>query len=115
MVGRTAAARKRLRPLLAAEADPPLTRAQRKRVLDLLDAIALDERAHALEDWPRPDVARNDAAAGRPANRHLNSGRADDARAIAEELVQRYPTWSRALRAARARARDDRARRRSGA
>jgi len=97
VVGRTAAARKRLRPLLATDADPPLTRAQRKRALDLLDAIALDDRAHALEDWPRPDVARNDAAQADVANRHLNTGRADDARAIADVLVQRYPTWSRAL------------------
>jgi len=92
VVGRTAAARKRLRPLLATDADPPLTRAQRKRALDLLDAIALDDRAHALEDWPRPDVARNDAAQADVANRHLNTGRADDARAIADVLVQRYPT-----------------------
>jgi tetratricopeptide (TPR) repeat protein len=52
-VGRTAAARTRLQPLLAPEA-PALSRAQRKRVLDLLDMIALDERARALEDWPAP-------------------------------------------------------------
>ena len=97
VVGRTAAARKRLKPLLANDADPPLTRAQRKRVLDLMDSIALDDRAHALEDWPRPEIARKDAAQADLANRHLNTGHAEDARAIAEELVQRYPSWSRAL------------------
>ena len=41
-VGRTAAARARLEPLLGADA--ALAPAQRKRVLDLLDAVALDER-----------------------------------------------------------------------
>ena len=49
-IGRTAAARTRLKPLLAIDADPPLSRAQRKRVLDLLESLALDDRAHALED-----------------------------------------------------------------
>ena len=57
-VGRTAAARARLEPLLAADATPALSRAQRKRVLDLLDAVGLDERAHALEDWPAPRPRR---------------------------------------------------------
>ena len=96
-IGRTAAARARLKPLLAVEADPPLTREQRKRVLDLLDALALDDRAHALEDWPRPDIARADVAQATEAARALDAGRADAALAIAETLVQRYPTWPRAL------------------
>jgi tetratricopeptide (TPR) repeat protein len=96
-IGRTAAARARLKPLLAIDADPPLSRAQRKRVLDLFEALALDDRAHALEDWPRPDVARADVTQAATAARALDTGHADDALAIAETLVQRYPTWPRAL------------------
>ena len=74
-VGRTAAARARLQPLLVPEA-PPLTRAQRKRVLDLLDAIALDERAQALEDWPAPRRRRPDRAGGDAASPPSRSGAA---------------------------------------
>jgi len=96
-IGRTTAARARLKPLLAIDADPPLSRAQRKRVLDLLEALALDDRAHALEDWPRPDVARADLTQANAAARAIDTGHADDALAIAEALVQRYPTWPRAL------------------
>jgi tetratricopeptide (TPR) repeat protein len=96
-IGRTAAARTRLKPLLAIDADPPLSRPQRKRVLDLLEALALDDRAHALEDWPRPDVARADAAQATEAVRALDSGHGDGVLPIAEGLVQRYPTWARAL------------------
>jgi tetratricopeptide (TPR) repeat protein len=102
-IGRTAAARARLKPLLAVDADPPLARPQRKRVFDLLEALALDDRAHALEDWPRPDIPRNDLAQATAAERALDAGRADEALAIADVLVQRYPTWARAL-ALRARA-----------
>ena len=96
-VGRTVAARSRLKPLLAADADPPLSRAQRKRVLDLIESLALDDRAHALEDWPRPDVARADVAQAAEAMRALDTGHGDGVIAIAEGLVQRYPTWPRAL------------------
>jgi tetratricopeptide (TPR) repeat protein len=96
-IGRTAAARARLKPLLAVDADPPLARPQRKRVFDLLEALALDDRAHALEDWPRPDVPRSDLAQANDAARALDAGRADEALAIADGLVQRYPTWARAL------------------
>jgi len=82
-IGRTTAARARLKPLLAIDADPPLSRAQRKRVLDLLEALALDDRAHALEDWPRPDVARADLTQANAAARAIDTGHADDALAIA--------------------------------
>jgi len=96
-IGRSAAARARLKPLLAIDADPPLSRAQRKRVLDLLEALALDDRAHALEDWPRPDVGHADLAQAAEAGRALDDGRPEQALAVAEGLVQRYPTWPRAL------------------
>jgi len=96
-IGRTAAARARLKPLLALDAEPPLSRAQRKRVLDLFEALALDDRAHALDDWPRPEIARADVAQAAAAARALDTGHANDALAVADALVQRYPTWPRAL------------------
>jgi tetratricopeptide (TPR) repeat protein len=98
-VGRTAAARTRLGPLLAPDA-PPLPRAQRKRVLDLLDAIALDERAHALEDWPEPTVALADRARLETLERE-----ADRAAALPglDALLGATPGWARA-RIARAHA-----------
>jgi len=95
-VGRTAAARARLEPLLGADVTPALTPAQRKRVLDLLDAVTLDERGHALEAWPSPAVGvaerrRADEAAGA-----LAAGRADDALAAVEPLARALPTWQHA-------------------
>jgi tetratricopeptide (TPR) repeat protein len=96
-IGRSAAARARLKPLLAIDAEPPLSRAQRKRVLDLFESIALDDRAHALEDWPRPEIARDDAAQANAAAHALDSGRAEEAFATADALARRYPTWARAL------------------
>jgi tetratricopeptide (TPR) repeat protein len=95
-VGRTAAARARIAPLLADAQDPPLTPAQRKRVLDQLDAITLDERAHALEAWPAPAVSTADRALADDAARALAAGRADEARALAESLIHKYASWERA-------------------
>jgi tetratricopeptide (TPR) repeat protein len=96
-IGRTAAARARLQPLLALDAEPPLSRAQRKRVLDLFEALALDDRAHALEDWPRPEIAHADVAQVNEAARSLDTGHADSALTITDALIRRYPTWPRAL------------------
>jgi tetratricopeptide (TPR) repeat protein len=98
VVGRTAAARARLEPLLAPATDgsPPLTRAQRKRVLDLLDAIALDERAQALEDWPTPAPTAAQLADATDAERALDAGRSDDAWTRLDPLVQQAPSWPRA-------------------
>ncbi|MES1210569.1 MAG: tetratricopeptide repeat protein, partial [Pseudomonadota bacterium] len=89
-VGRTAEARARLAPLLDAAA-PPLTRLQRKRVLDLLDAVALDDRARSLEDWPAPapDLARRLAREARAAE---ESGRVDDAMRDLEIAVNLAPS-----------------------
>ncbi|HTA20211.1 MAG TPA: tetratricopeptide repeat protein [Polyangia bacterium] len=95
-VGRTAAARARLEPLLAADATPALAPAQRKRVLDLLDAVGLDERAHALEAWPSPAVDARAVEMADAAARALAAGRPDEARAIAEALLRARPTWERA-------------------
>ncbi len=89
-VGRTAEARARLAPLLDAAA-PPLTRLQRKRVLDLLDTVALDDRARSLEDWPAPapDVARRLAHDAQTAE---ESGRVDDAIRDLEIAVNLAPS-----------------------
>ncbi|MFL5303696.1 MAG: hypothetical protein ACJ8F1_00715 [Polyangia bacterium] len=96
-VGRTAEARSRLAPLLDAAA-PPLTRLQRKRVLDLLDAVALDDRARSLEDWPAPapDVARRLAHDARAAE---ESGRVDDAIRDLEIAVNLAPSDGESWRA----------------
>jgi tetratricopeptide (TPR) repeat protein/signal transduction histidine kinase len=93
-VGRTAAARARLEPLLASDA--ALTPAQRKRVLDLLDAVTLDERAHALEAWPAPAVDAVETARADGVARALASGRPEDALASADRLASERPTWQRA-------------------
>jgi tetratricopeptide (TPR) repeat protein len=96
-VGRTVAARARMQPLLADTAEPALTPAQRKRVLDLLDAITLDERAHALDAWPAPAVSAGERALADDAERALGAGRGEEARVAAEALIHRHPTWQRAL------------------
>jgi tetratricopeptide (TPR) repeat protein len=101
-VGRTGAARARLAPLLADGAEA-LTPVQRKRVLDALDAIRFDERARALEPWPAPPIAAGDARLADDAAAALAAGRAEDARATADGLARRYPSWERA-RALRGRA-----------
>jgi tetratricopeptide (TPR) repeat protein len=96
-VGRTAAARARLQPLLAPEA-PPLSRAQRKRVLDLLDTVALDERARALEDWPAPAPATARRLAAE-AERFEAVERVDDAIRDLEIAVNLAPSNAEAWRA----------------
>jgi tetratricopeptide (TPR) repeat protein len=96
-VGRTAAARTRLQPLLAPEA-PLLTRAQHKRVLDLLDAIALDERALALEDWPSPAPATATRLVA-DAKRLEAAERVDDAIRNLEIAVNLAPSDAEAWRA----------------
>jgi Flp pilus assembly protein TadD len=94
-VGRTAAARARLEPLLA-ERGEPLSPAQRKRVLDELDAVTLDERAHALEPWPAPAVGDAERRKADEAAQALAAGQAEAARAAATALVRARPTWQRA-------------------
>ena len=101
-VGRTAAARARLQPLLAADA-APLTRAQRKRVLDLLDGITLDERAQALEDWPAPRLTDADAARAQTAAALIARNHADEALPLLDALLAHAPSAA-ALRVERARA-----------
>jgi Flp pilus assembly protein TadD len=95
-VGRTAAARARTEPLLAADATPALTPAQRKRVLDQLDAITLDERAHALEPWPSPVVDAAETARAAAAEDALAAGHAEDALVAVDPLARARPTWQRA-------------------
>jgi tetratricopeptide (TPR) repeat protein len=96
-VGRTAGARARLQPLIRPDA-PPLSRAQRKRVLDLLDTIALDERARALEDWPAPAPATARRLAAE-AGRFEAEERVDDAIRDLEIAVNLAPSNAEAWRA----------------
>ena len=106
-VGRTAAARARLEPLLAHRRRPAaVARAAQARARSARGARARRARARArglaaARRRARPTPRRPTAAA-----RALDSGRADErARASPRRWSQRYPTWPRALRAARARAR----------
>jgi tetratricopeptide (TPR) repeat protein len=100
--GRTAAARARLEPLVAPDA-APLTRAQRKRVLDLLDGIAFDQRANALGDWPAPPLGAEETARLDAADRARAAGRPEDAIAALDPILRRFPGAARA-RLIRARA-----------
>ena len=79
--------------------------------------IALDERAHALEDWPRAARSpRADAAQADAAARALDTGHANEAlRDRRRRWSQRYPTWPRGAGAAGARARGAGPRRRGRA
>ncbi len=96
-VGRTGQARARLTPLLDGAAAAP-TRLQRKRVLDLLDALALDDRARSLEDWPAPapELARRQVGDAREAEA---AGRVDDAIRDLEIAVNLAPSDAEAWRA----------------
>jgi tetratricopeptide (TPR) repeat protein len=96
-VGRTAEARARLAPLLETGA-PALSRLQRKRVLDLLDGIAVDERARSLEDWPAPapELAHRLLAEARSAEA---AGQVDDAIRNLEIAVNLAPSDADAWRA----------------
>jgi tetratricopeptide (TPR) repeat protein len=96
-VGRTVEARARLAPLLENGA-PALSRLQRKRVLDLLDGISVDERARSLEDWPAPapELARRLLAEARSAEA---AGRVDDAIRNLEIAVNLAPSDAEAWRA----------------
>ncbi len=69
-----------------------------KRVLDLLDAIALDDRAHALEDWPAPApaLARADVAQAQALEA---AGRVDEAIRALEIAVATAPGDAPAWRA----------------
>ncbi len=72
-------------------------------MLDLLDGIAFDQRAHALEDWPAPPLSAEESARVDAADRARADGHPDDALAKLEPIVRRYPSAARA-RLCRARA-----------
>jgi tetratricopeptide (TPR) repeat protein len=98
-VGRMAQARDRLQSL--PELKPSADQARRMR--ELLDRIAEEERARSLEDWPEPAVALEQAAALDAAERRLAAGDARDALAASEKLTASQPAW-RAARWLEARA-----------
>jgi tetratricopeptide (TPR) repeat protein len=95
--GRTAQAQARLAALTQLTAD------QRRRVRELQDRIADEERARALLDWPEPArSAAQEAALGR-AEELLQSGDPRGALSAAEALSPELPAW-RGPRRVRARA-----------
>src|SRR5260370_6487189 len=76
---------------------------QARRMRELLDRIAEEERARSLEDWPEPGVAPEQAAALDAAERRLAAGDAREALAASEKLTASRPAW-RAARWLEARA-----------
>jgi len=88
-VGRTREALQRLDSL----ADDELTPMERDRKLKLADAIAADERARAVEDWPEPQVAEADQRALAEAERLLGAGLFAAALRAAEALASGHPGW----------------------
>ncbi|HEX9602772.1 MAG TPA: tetratricopeptide repeat protein [Myxococcales bacterium] len=98
-VGRTAEARAELESLLRGESAP----AQQRRIADLLDRVAADERLRAGEDWPEPEVTAADRADLARAEQDLRRGDSRAALGTAEKLCASHGGW-RAPRWLRARA-----------
>src|SRR5207253_4310326 len=98
-VGRAAQARERLAALSELKPDAE----QSRRIRELLDRIADEERARTLLDWPEPLVAAAQQARLEAAGQRLAQGAAPDALAAAEALCAELPGW-RAARWLRARA-----------
>ncbi len=88
-VGRTAQARQRLAAL---EEQKPGAEVLR-RARELLDRIADEERARALEDWPDPSASAAQRAGLADAERKLALGDARGALAAAETLCAAQPAW----------------------
>ncbi|MCA1826349.1 MAG: hypothetical protein ABR567_15505 [Myxococcales bacterium] len=100
-VGRSAQARERLLALAELKPSPD----QSRRIRDLLDRIADEDRARSLMDWPEPPIPAADQAALATAERQLADGDARAALAATERLCAAQPAW-RAARWLRARALD---------
>jgi tetratricopeptide (TPR) repeat protein len=98
-VGRMAQARDRIQSL--PELKPGADQARRMR--ELLERIAEEERVLSHEDWPEPAVAPELAAALDAAERRLAAGDAPEALASSEKLTAAQPAW-RAARWLEARA-----------
>src|ERR1700730_4300864 len=88
-VGRTARARQRL--ALLGEGRPDAEQARRTR--ELLDRIAEDERARALEDWPEPEPSAAQLAALASGAQRLSANDARGALAAADALCSEQPAW----------------------
>jgi tetratricopeptide (TPR) repeat protein len=98
-LGRTVQARQRL--VLLGQARPDAEQARRMR--ELLDRIAEEERARALEDWPEPAPSPVELAALAAAEEKLAAHDAGGALGAADALCRAQPAW-RSARWLRARA-----------
>ncbi len=101
-VGRTADARAELESLARGD----LAAAQQRRVADLLDRVAADERLRAGEDWPEPELTDADRTELARAEEDLRRGDSRAALGTAERLCAAHAGW-RAPRWVRARALED--------
>jgi len=100
-VGRTAQARERLSAL--AELMPSAE--QSRRIREMLDRIADEDRARSMMDWPEPVVTAEQQSALAAAEQRLAGGDARAALSATETLSAQQPAW-RAARWLRARALD---------
>jgi tetratricopeptide (TPR) repeat protein len=98
-VGRLAEARRRLEEIVAQKPAAGL----RKRALDQLAAVADQERALVLADWPEPPPSAQTSAGLREVDALLADGKAGEALTRATALSQSAPAAT-AVRFARARA-----------
>src|SRR5205823_1156127 len=99
--GRTAQARERLSAL--AELKPSAE--QSRRIREMLDRIADEDRARSMMDWPEPVVTAEQQSALAAAEQRLAGGDARAALSATETLSAQQPAW-RAARWLRARALD---------
>ena len=88
-VGRIAQARQRLAPLEGAR----LSADQSRRMREVLERIADDERARAFEDWPEPAPSAAQVAALAAAEGKLASNDPRGALADANALCAAQPAW----------------------
>jgi tetratricopeptide (TPR) repeat protein len=86
-VGRGAEARTRLEALLRED----LPAVVRRRAQDKLDAIAQDERALSLADWPAAPLPAAARAQLQAAEAQLQAGHADEALTAAVAIVEAHP------------------------
>ncbi len=73
--------------------DEELNAVQRDGKARLYDALAADERARALEDWPEPEVSAKDRATLAEAERLYAAALPAEALRAVDPLARAHPTW----------------------
>jgi predicted O-linked N-acetylglucosamine transferase (SPINDLY family) len=87
-VGRTAQAREELQALRAVDLPP----AQQRRIAELLDRVAADERLRAGEDWPEPNASSGSWCSSRRRTRWRGGSSASSSQGMVACWKQSAPT-----------------------